>query len=435
MSLTGPGGSAALDQSASRWRTGADQGPWPAAESGRDFWCVAAGRSRLGLTLDCGLYGFGFWPTVTGVVTLECSKLFGRLAAEELAALRVHVQERAYPAGTDIFKEGDPGDGVYVVRSGLVQISVRLTDGQRCVLSRVLPGDVFGEMSLLDNAPRSATATAEQQTTVYFVPRAAMVELLRKSPELSMTLVQEVSSRLREFNRQYVRELLRAERMALVGRFAASIVHDLKNPLAIISFAAEMACAPDASPEARRTALERIIKQVDRITHLVNDILEFTRGQPTVLELAPVNYAEFVQPLVRELQEEVARKAVTIQYGNPPPAVILLLNPARLTRVFHNLIDNAAEAMRDGGQITLRFRQTDQAVVTEVEDTGPGIPPEIADRLFEAFVSHGKAHGTGLGLAITKRIVEEHGGSISARNRPGGGAVFSFTLPLPSKPG
>lgn len=369
------------------------------------------------------------------MVTLESSKLFSRLAAEELAALRAHVQERAYPAGTDIFKEGDPGDGVYVVRSGRVQISVVLGDGQRCVLSRLPPGEVFGELSLLDNLPRSATATAEQDTTVYFVPRPAMVELLRKFPELSIRLVQEVSGRLREFNRQYVRELLRAERMALVGRFAASIVHDLKNPLAIISFAAEMACAPDASPEARRTALDRISKQVDRITHLVNDILEFTRGQPAALELAPTNYADFVQPLVRELQEEVSRKAVVLEYANPPPAIRLLLNPARLTRVFHNLIDNAAEAMPEGGRITLRFQQTDQAVVTEVEDTGPGIAPEVADRLFEAFVSHGKAHGTGLGLAITKRIVEEHGGSISARNRPGGGAVFSFSLPLPRPTG
>lgn len=383
----------------------------------------------------CELYGPGVWPTVAGVVRLECSKLFGRLPANELAALRAHVQERGYPAGTDIFKEGDPGDGVYVVRTGLVEISVRLADGQRCVLSRVAPGDVFGEMSLLDNLPRSATATAEQETTVYFVPRAAMVELLGRSPELSMTLVQEVSGRLREFNRQYVRELLRAERMALVGRFAASIVHDLKNPLAIISFAAEMACAPDATPEARRTALARITKQVDRIAHLVNDILEFTRGQPAGLELAPTNYADFVQPLVRELQEEVARKGVTIEYGNPPPAIPLLLNPARLSRVFHNLIDNAADAMAEGGRITLRFRQTDQAVITEVEDTGPGIASEVADRLFEAFASYGKAHGTGLGLAIAKRIVEEHGGSISARNRPGGGAVFSFSLPWPSKSG
>jgi signal transduction histidine kinase len=364
------------------------------------------------------------------VVTLESSKLFSRLAPEELTALRAHIQERSYPAGTDIFKEGDPGDGIYVVRGGLVQISVVLTDGQRCVLSRVAPGDVFGEMSLLDAQPRSATATAAADTAVYFVPRAAMVELLRKSPELSMTLVQEVSARLREFNRQYVRELLRAERMALVGRFAASIVHDLKNPLAIISFAAEMGCAPDASAETRRTALDRITKQVERITHMVNDILEFTRGQPSGLELAPTNYADFVQALVRELQEEVARKAVRIEYANAPPAVRLLLNPARLSRVFHNLIDNAVEAMPSGGRITLRFQQTDRAVITEIEDTGPGIAPEVADRLFEAFASHGKPHGTGLGLAIAKRIVEEHGGTISAQNRPGAGAVFSFTLPL-----
>jgi signal transduction histidine kinase len=363
------------------------------------------------------------------VVTLETSKLFSQLPAAELAVLREHTQERHCLAGQDIFKEGDPGDGVYVVRSGLVQISAVVASGERRVFSRVLPGDVFGEMTLLDNQPRSACATATEATETYFVPRAAMVELLRRSPELSMKLVQEVSSRLREFNRQYLREVLRAERMALVGRFAASIVHDLKNPLAIISFAAEMACMDDATADARQTALERITRQVDRITHLVNDILEFTRGTPTAPAFSQTDYGEFVGTLVEEFRHEVGLKAVKIEYANAPPAMVLSINPQRLNRVFHNLIANAVDAMPEGGTIRLRFHVTDRDVVTEIGDTGPGIPPEIADRLFEAFATHGKARGTGLGLSIAKRIVEEHGGAISARNEPGAGAVFSFTLP------
>ena len=77
----------------------------------------------------------------------------------------------------------------------------------------------------------------------------------------------------------------------------------------------------------------------------------------------------------------------------------------------------------------MRFRVTDSELITEIEDTGPGIAPEVVDKLFEAFVTFGKPRGTGLGLCISKRIVEEHDGKMSARNQPGGGAVFSFTLP------
>jgi signal transduction histidine kinase len=90
--------------------------------------------------------------------------------------------------------------------------------------------------------------------------------------------------------------------------------------------------------------------------------------------------------------------------------------------------------MPAGGPIRLRFRSEGMHVLTEVEDAGPGIAPEIAGHLFDAFATFGKAHGTGLGLSISKKIVEDHRGKISARNEPGRGAVFSFTLPIHPNP-
>jgi signal transduction histidine kinase len=99
--------------------------------------------------------------------------------------------------------------------------------------------------------------------------------------------------------------------------------------------------------------------------------------------------------------------------------------------LFFNLVTNATDAMPRGGRISLRFRSTPAAIVTELEDTGPGIAPEIAGQLFEAFVTHGKAHGTGLGLSICKKIIEDHRGWITARTEPGHGAIFEFGLPLP----
>jgi signal transduction histidine kinase len=132
---------------------------------------------------------------------------------------------------------------------------------------------------------------------------------------------------------------------------------------------------------------------------------------------------------VDELQKEIARKSVGIEFETPPPQVKLLFHPQRLARVFYNLIFNAVDEMPDGGTIRLRFELKDGEVVTEVADSGKGIAPEIVERLFEPFATFGKTKGTGLGLSISRRIIEEHGGRIWARNGADKGAVFAFALP------
>jgi len=244
-------------------------------------------------------------------------------------------------------------------------------------------------------------------------------------------LLRDVSRRLREFNQHYVQEVLQAERLTLVGRFASSIVHDLKNPLNIIGLSADLAAMDRSTPESRMAAKTRIRRQVDRISNMVNELLEFTRGSQTNFVHPATDYATYVQQVVEEIRTELAIKSVEIEYASPPPAVKVQMNAHRLSRVFHNLMHNASDAMgTSGGQIKLHFRIDDKDVITEIEDTGPGIPPEIAGRLFQAFATYGKAHGTGLGLSICKKIVEDHKGKIYARNQPVGGAIFGFTLPI-----
>ncbi len=367
------------------------------------------------------------------MATLEKSKLFSGLLAAELQALERTAQERAFAGGQVIFKEGDVGDGIYLVKEGRVQISAMVSEQERRVLSRLGPGDFFGEMAVLDNEPCSAPATAEEAACVCCLPRADSLGVLEQSPKLLITLVREFSRRMRDFNRHYLEEVLQAERLALVGRFARSIVHDFKNPLNIIGLAADLAAAPNAKPEHRKEARFRIRRQVDRMSNMINELLEFTRGAQSPIILAQKNYAAYVQQLLDELRPEVAEKGARLECENPPPDLLLLMDPHRLTHVFLNLIHNAVDAMPTGGTIKLRFLVTDREVCTEIEDTGPGIAPEIAPRLFEPFATHGKAQGTGLGLSICSRIIEDHKGQIRARSEPGRGAVFAFTLPRPAE--
>jgi signal transduction histidine kinase len=250
-----------------------------------------------------------------------------------------------------------------------------------------------------------------------------------------MALLREISHRLRAFNGQYLREVLQAERLAVVGRFARSIIHDLKNPLNIIGITAEIAGMDNATLETRRDSATRITRQVERISEMIGEILEFTQGSTSEFILTPVEFPFFISQILSELRPELSPKSVIIEMPSPPPHAALLLNPKRLRRAFYNLVHNAAEAMPDGGTIYLRFESKPSEIVTEIEDTGPGIAPEIVERLFEPFATHGKEHGTGLGLSICKRIIEEHRGWIGTRNEPGRGAIFTFGLPLPKKAG
>jgi signal transduction histidine kinase len=193
-----------------------------------------------------------------------------------------------------------------------------------------------------------------------------------------------------------------------------------------------MSGRPNATDATRAAAKERITRQLERINDLITDILEFTQDEKAGA-LVPVSYEKFIRQLVGELQPDFEHRSVSLTCA-PPPAVTLNLDAKRLRRVFYNLTHNAADAMADQGALTLRFTQTDRELITELADTGPGIAPEILPRLFQPFATHGKAHGSGLGLAICKKIVEDHGGSITARNNPAGGAVFSFSLPLATTP-
>jgi signal transduction histidine kinase len=363
------------------------------------------------------------------MVALEASKPFRNLSTIELDALRKIAQERSYPSGAQIFKEGDSGDGIYVVREGRVEICLAMTENVHRVFANINPGEIFGEMAVVEFKPRSATAVAAVPTQVYFIPRDALLAMLDRSPTLSLQLLREISQRLRDFNKRYIDETLQAERLAVIGRFARSIIHDLKNPLSIISMSSELISSEHAKPESRQNAQARIRKQVERIADMIGDILDFTNSAQPRTYIGNTNYAQFTQAVLEEIRSDMELRKVVLE-AQAAPALLLPIDPRRLRRVFHNLIANAADAMPGGGSVFVRYRLENNELMTEIEDTGTGIAPQIANTLFEAFATFGKEHGTGLGLSICKKIVEDHHGRIWARNEPGRGAVFAFALPV-----
>lgn len=350
-------------------------------------------------------------------------------ALRELESLRTAGERRTFAAGETIFSAGDPGDGFYIIELGRVDILAPLANGTPRVLATIETGDFFGEMAVLDQAPRSATARASVHTEARFLSREELLAVLEQEPAIALKLMREFSLRIRALNRKYVDEILQAERLALIGRFAGTIVHDFKNPLTIIGLASELACSDDTPASLRAQAQQKIARQVDRMSNLLQELIEFSRptGQKTALRLTKL--PDFIDPLVEELRLELADRRVRL-VACTPPRVKVLIDAARLARLLYNLTNNAVEAMPDGGQIFLTCSEHPTEVQIDIQDTGPGIAPEIVGSLFQPFATFGKANGTGLGLSICKKIVEDHHGRIWASSPRGAGAIFSFTLPL-----
>jgi signal transduction histidine kinase len=219
----------------------------------------------------------------------------------------------------------------------------------------------------------------------------------------------------------------REERLTTIGRLLSGIVHDLKTPLTVISGYVQMMVQADKRA-LREEYGELALKQFEHIGAMQRDVLEFARGERTTFT-RKVYLAKFFADMKEQLQTQLARLGVELVIDLQDRGTARF-DEGKITRVIHNLARNASEAMADkGGKLTIKVtRAKDNTLVVTFSDTGPGIPKEIEHRLFQSFVTSGKKGGTGLGLAITKRIAEEHGGTIAVRSSSRGA---TFTLKLP----
>jgi signal transduction histidine kinase len=366
---------------------------------------------------------------------LSASDRFAGVLSAELHALEPEGHLRTFRAGELIFAAGEAGDGFYIVESGTVRICGQVGSGELRTLATIGPGDFFGEMAVIDDLPRSASAIAEVETKTFFLGRDKLLQLIETRPQLALNIIRQFSLRMRSLNQRHFDEILQAERLAVIGRFASTIVHDFKNPLTIIGLAAELACSDETSSPMRHKAQTKIARQVERMTNMLQELIEFTKPSGQKPNLKPANFARYMNPLADEIRQEIADRGVKLVVPAPAPEVEVRIEPQRLSRLFYNLLNNAVDEMPEGGKIFLRFALEKKRLRVEVEDTGGGIAPEIAQSLFRPFTTHGKAHGTGLGLTICKKIVEDHGGEIWATSEPGKGATFAFTLPLQGEAG
>jgi signal transduction histidine kinase len=262
----------------------------------------------------------------------------------------------------------------------------------------------------------------------------AAAEVARQNYSISVEVQSEdeLGRLARTFNnmcasiRQAREELIRQERIATIGRLSASIVHDLRNPLAAIYGGSEMLVDRDLPPSHVKRLAGNIYQSSRRIQELLQDLLNVSRARGRAPELCRLR--EVASAACDSLAETARAQNVNLHLSIPPE-IELPLERSRMERAFLNLISNALEAMPEGGEVRISAVQESGSVLVRVEDDGPGIAPEIRSSLFQPFVSAGKRTGLGLGLALSRQTVMDHGGEMWVESETGRGARFCFRLP------
>lgn len=235
---------------------------------------------------------------------------------------------------------------------------------------------------------------------------------------------------------QLERELRHNERLAVVGRLAAGVAHELGAPLNVIDARAEQILnKPDISPEKHDRNLQIIRSNVSRITHLVRQLLNLAR--PFNLNLTKIDIKKSLARTVENIETNAQNANVEIEFSAPEDLYVKA-DGEYLQQVWTNILTNSLQELTIGGKIVVKIAATvcDDAPFARVEifDSGSGIPDENFVCLFDPFfTTKDIGKGTGLGLPIAKRIIEEHGGKIKAENQPSAGALFKIYLPVYEK--
>jgi C4-dicarboxylate-specific signal transduction histidine kinase len=244
------------------------------------------------------------------------------------------------------------------------------------------------------------------------------------------TLERRVEERTRELRRAEA-QLFQAEKLSAIGQLAAGIAHEVGTPLNVISGRAEYLLSELAPEDPRAHNLEVILAQIDRITGLVERLLEFARGRGD--EMGPTRIARVVDTLLPLLRTRLAQLGIVFdaEVGHLPD---VYANPTRLEQVFLNLTLHAMDAIREArpqgpGAIQVRGDVDRDDVVVRFRDDGRGLPPALLSRVFDPFFTpRAPAESPGLGLSVTHGLVQEMGGSIRAESDPQGGTTFTLRL-------
>ena len=381
--------------------------------------------------------------------TFQSLDLFRDLPEADLGKFLAECREEALLPQVLIFREGDAPDRFYILLEGQVEIWKDYDTPYADILAVRGPGACFGEMSLIDELPRSATVRTVTPVRLVSLAKPHFRKVIEQNPSVALLIMKTVSHLVRISNEAFQYglrqknlmlekayqelqraqdDLIRSERLSTLGKFASMIIHDLRNPLSIVKGYAEILSVSTSNPERTALMASKLVAEAERLNRMVGELLDYSRGNIR-LNLGPVRLEDLFRKLKEDFEEPLAARQIQCHLDNGVDEP-LLLDMDRIRRVFTNLIENARKAMRLGGILKIASHLEGEVVVLKVTDNGEGMDEETRTRLFEPFFSASGSGGTGLGLLVVSNVIEAHRGTVDVESEKGKGTTVTLRLPL-----
>jgi signal transduction histidine kinase len=336
------------------------------------------------------------------------------------------------PKGAVLFEENQVGDCFYILKSGKISLTkrVNLEEDTTGEIIFFKPYDYFGELALLDEEPRSGTATVVEDASLLKIEKDDFLTVCKVYPYVLFKIVKTMSGRLRETNQRYIgmwNELIKEKKLAAIGAATSKIVHDIKTPITIIILTAELIerLFQDSSPYT-----QKIVKQVKVVDEMIKEVLEFSRGRKSDLDISEVDLNEFFAELLEQMNPLAEIKNIELTLKNYVQQKVFF-DLIKIHHTIFNIFKNGMEAIdSEKGRIEINAEIAEGRLHISLFNDGPPIPQEFLAKLFEPFATFGKKTGTGLGLAICLKTIKDHNGDLTVRNLPEGGVQFDIYLPV-----
>ena len=372
-------------------------------------------------------------------------RAFPGIKPSEIEELIANSQVRSYAPGAVLCRENAVEDRFYMILEGEVEVTKVINNSEARLLKTLAPGDFFGEMALIHNAPRAATVTAKTSLTTLELDKTGFDRVLHSSNSVAMAMVSEISNRLRSNDQMAVDDLrLRASELAqayqklaeqdLARReFLSSIAHELRTPLMVASGYLQMLQKGLMSGDQLTAGVDTVARNVQQIVSLVNDILFLQEMDLVLPEFQSVDLNEVANIVMEKYKTKAVERDVNLRFAPSPSLPPISGDSKSLERALMALVDNAIKFSPKGGEVEVRLSEREDQVVVSVEDHGIGIQKENLTRIFDRFY-HLEKHeddlfgGIGLGLAITRQVIEQHQGSLNVTSKVGKGSTFTIAL-------
>jgi signal transduction histidine kinase len=363
------------------------------------------------------------------------------------------AETQSYEPGVVLCVEGAFEDVFYIILEGRVRVTKVINDDEDRLLKILVPGDFFGEMGLIHNAPRAATVTTVDPTTVLSIYKKEFESMLQISSSVSLAMVKEVSRRLRENDEMAIEDLrLKAGELAAAyhrlaqedfarREFLTTIAHELRTPLTAASGYLHMVRHNGVEESTRQEALGTVARNLQHIISLVNDILFLQEVELVMPEMHAQDVGEILSAALERLEPEASKRKIHLDVDIAPGLPLVNGHFNSLEKAVTKVLDNAIKFSPGGEVVQIAVAGDDREVRIKVADHGVGIPEHVLPHIFERFYRMEEVNdelfgGLGLGLAITKQVIEQHGGCIEVESKVGEGSTFTIILdaavnPLP----